>query len=155
MRKYTVPFPELKEVTEIVDLFEITPATNRPIEIYGMRFQQNTELGDEQSEILVGKVSRGWTTSGSGGASVTPKPQDARDVAAGFAAEIVNTTVAKEGTEEIIDDFGFHVATGCELWLPEGSGWRCDAGQTRLTVRLLAKPADALKLVGNLYVAEL
>lgn len=153
-RCYTCRLEKSAE-TEIVDWWEVTPATNKPVEIYGLFLGQSSDFKDEQAEIIPYKVSRGWTTSGSGGNAVTPRALDASDAAVGFAAESMNTTVAKEGTEEILHEDCWNVMAGEKLWLPEGSGWHCSATQTRITIRPLTKPADELTLTGTIYVAEL
>lgn len=154
MRLYSVPFVESAQ-TAIVDWWELTPADDKVLEVIGLELAQNSDFKDEQDEVIIYKVSRGWTTSGSGGSSPTPIPQDENDTAAGFTAEVNNTTVAKEGTEKIIHVGGFNVRAGTgPLWLPEGCGWKCSQAQTRLTIRPVKAPADSLTFSGTVYVRE-
>lgn len=152
-RTYTASFGGVA-VTGAIDLFEITPADDKAIEVVGLFLSQNSDFGDAQDEILGFKISRGWTTGGSGGAAPTPTPMDGIDTAAGFAAETCNTTVAKEGTEVIAHQDSFNVRAGEKLWFPEGCGPHCSQGQTRLTVRLLVAPVDSLTMQGTIYVKE-
>lgn len=153
MRTYTVRIEKVEE-TEIVDWFELVPASNKPIEVIGLFIGQTSDFGDAQAEIIPWKVSRGWSTSGSGGSTPTPTPLDGIDTAAGFSAETMNTTLAKEGTETILHEDSLNVAVGEKLWLPEGCGWKCSAAQNRLTIRPLTKPADAITVTGTVYVRE-
>lgn len=153
MRTYTVPFSK-KEVTGAIDLFEIAPAANKNVEIIGLFINQSSDFGDVQAEILPYRVIRGHATSGSGGEGITPAGTDAIDTAAGFTAEVVNTTIASTGTPIPLHASSFNVAVGEAIWLPEGAGWRCSSTQSRLVVRLETAPADALSMNGTLYVRE-
>jgi hypothetical protein len=154
-RTYSVPFANKVAETEIVDWVELIPADDKALEVIGLFIGQTSDVKDEQSEIIPFKVSRGWTTSGSGGTAITPVPLDNIDTAAGFAAEGMNTTLAKEGAEQIIHVDSFNIMVGEKLWLPEGAGWHCSQTQTRLTIRPLTKPVDELVITGTLYVREL
>lgn len=154
MRIYTVPFSNKVEESAIVDWVELVPAANKIIEVIGFFIGQTSDFGDAQAEIIPFKVSRGWTTAGTGGSAPTPVPLDAIDTAAGFTTGAMRTTVAKEGTETIMHIDSFNVAVGEKLWLPEGAGWKCSAAQTRMTIRPLTAPADALTISGTLYVKE-
>ena len=58
-------------------------------------------------------------------------------------------------TEIILHQDSFNVAVGEKLWLPQGCGWKCSQAQTRLTIRPLTKPTDALTITGTVYVREL
>lgn len=152
-RIYTASF-ESKAFSSEQDLFELVPADDKPIEIIGLFLGQSSDFGDAQAEILPYKVSRGFTVAGSGGAAVTPSPLDAADVAAGFTCNRNNTTGAGTGTEVILHADTFNVAVGEKLWLPEGCGWHCNQGQSRMVVRINKVPADALTFSGTLYVKE-
>lgn len=152
-RCYTVEFDNVA-VTTAVDFFEITPGDDKPIEVYGLFIQQTSDFGDAQAEMLRWRVIRGHTTSGSGGSAPTPRPLNRSGVAAGFAAETCNTTIASVGTPINLHSDGFHIASGIGLWLPEGSEWEASQADTTLVVRLLSTPADALTFSGTLYVRE-
>jgi hypothetical protein len=152
-RVYTVEF-EGVSVTAAVDLFEITPADDKPIEIVGIFVAQSSDVGDAAAEILRYRVIRGHTTGGSGGAAPTPRPLNRSGVAAGFAAETCNTTIASLGSAVNLHSDAFHIASGLALWLPEGCEWEASQGDTTIVVRLMAAPADALTMSGTLYVVE-
>lgn len=152
-RIYTVTFSAVA-VTAAVDLFEIRPATNKPCEVMGLFLGQTSDVGDAAAEILGYTVIRGFTTSGSGGATPTPAPLNRSDSAAGFSAETCNTTVATTGTTATLHADTFHIASGEKLWLPEGCEWELSAADTSLVVRLAAAPADSLTMSGTLFVRE-
>lgn len=152
-RIYTVSFTAVA-VTVAVDLFEITPADDKPIEVIGLFIGQYSDVGDAQAEILPYTVIRGHTTSGSGGSAPTPQPLNRSDSAAGFTAETCNTTAASAGTTKTLHADSFHVASGEKLWLPEGCEWEASQADTTLVVRLGAAPADSLTMQGTIYVRE-
>ncbi len=97
-RTYSVIFSAVA-VTAAQDLFEISPADDKPVEIVAIEIGQKTsDSGDAADELLQLSIIRGFTASGSGGSAPTPGPLDNIDTAAGFAAEVNNTTVANTGT---------------------------------------------------------
>lgn len=153
LRTYAVPFSK-KADTAIVDIFEIAPIANKNIEIIGLFMGQTSDFGDAQAEIIPYRVIRGFTTSGSGGEGVTPGPLDPFDTAAAFAAEVMNTTLAKEGTAVILHAGQMNVAVGEALWLPEGCGWKCTSTQNRIVIRNETAPTDEIALSGTIYVRE-
>jgi hypothetical protein len=152
-RIYTVTFSAVA-VTTAVDLFEIRPADDKPLEVIGFFCGQSSDFGDAQAELLPYTVIRGFTTSGSGGATPTPSPLGRSDTAAGFSAETCNTTAANTGTTATVHADSFHVASGEKLWLPDGCEWGVTQADTSLVVRLAAAPADSLTMSGTLYVRE-
>ncbi len=153
-RIYTVEF-EAQAVTAAVDLFELTPADDKPVEILGLFLGQSSDTGDAAEEILRYRVIRGHTTGGSGGAAPTPRPVKRTDAAAGFAAETLNTTIASAGTGVNLHSDVFNVRSGLQLWLPDTLEWDATQGDTTIVVRLMAAPADSLTMSGTLYVREL
>ena len=152
-RVYSVEFENVG-VTAAQDFFEITPGDDRPIEIIGIELSQSSDVGDAAEEILRYRVIRGHTTSGSGGSAPTPRPLDARDSAAGFTAEVNNTTIASAGTGVNLHSGTFNIRTGLLLWLPPEATWKADQGDTTIVVRLMAAPADSLSMSGTLYIRE-
>lgn len=152
-RFYTVVF-EAVVVTAIQDFFELTPADDKPLAIYGLFIGQTSDVGDAQDEMLRYQIIRGHTTSGSGGTAPTARPLNRSDSAAGFAAEVNNTTQASTGTTHTLHTDEFNVRVGEKLWLPAGSWWSASQADTTLVVRLAAAPVDALTMSGSLYVAE-
>lgn len=150
---YAVRFTAVK-ISAAVDLFELTPADDIPIELVGLFIGQSSDVGDAASEILPFNVIRGHTTSGSGGSAATIRALNGRSPTAGFAAETNNTTAAKEGTEEVLHSHTMNIMVGYEVWWPEGAAPRCDQGQTRMVVRLAAAPADEITVSGTALVRE-
>jgi hypothetical protein len=156
MRMYTVQFDNVS-VSAIQDLFELTPAANKAIELVAMHFSQTgvADVGDAAEEMLAVQVIRGYTSSGSGGSTVTPSVVKPADTAAGFTCEANNTTVASTGTAVILDTRNFNVRAGLDYIWPPGMEHGANAGHTTMCVRLVRAPADAITLSGTAYVREI
>lgn len=152
-RVYTVTFSAVS-VAAAQDLFEVTPASNRPIEIVGIELGQTSDFGDAQDEGLQISFVRGHTTSGSGGTAATPGAMSPLDTAAGFAAEVNNTTIAATGTTVTLMTGVWNVRAGYINWFPEEARPSATSTNTTLVVRQTA-PADAITMSGTLYVREL
>lgn len=150
---YTVVFGGVAATAQ-QDLFEITPADDRPIEILGLHLSQTTELGDAAEEQLRIAVIRGHTTSGSGGSAPTPQLTDPRDSAAGFTAEVNNTTIASAGTSVTLHEDSWNVRVPYAHYWPPECAIGADQGNTTIVVRLLTTPADSITINGTLYVRE-
>lgn len=150
---YTVSFTKIA-VTVAVDAWELTPADDKPISVYGLFLGQSSDFGDAAAEILPYRVIRGHTVAGSGGATTTPRPLDRSGATAGFTCKTNNTTAANTGTAADLHADSFHVASGEKLWLPEGSEWEASQADTTLIIRLATAPADSLDMSGTLYVRE-
>lgn len=152
-RLYTVSFTAIA-VTAAVDIFELTPADDKPIEILGFFWGQSSDVGDAAAEQIGYRVVRGHTTPGSGGAPTTPRPLNRSGAAAGFTCKTNNTTAASAGTTNDLHSDVINVQAGEKLWLPEGCEWEASQGDTTILVRLAAAPADSLTTHGTLYVRE-
>lgn len=154
-RVYTVGFDNVS-VSAIQDLFELTPADDKPIKLRGLVISQTGvgDIGDAAEEFLPIKISRGFTTSGSGGSAPTPQALDSAGAAAGFTAEVNNTTVANTGTETVLHYDNFNVRAGYMIWFPQDCEPKASQANTTMTVRLTRAPADAITLSGTLYVEE-
>lgn len=153
-RVYTATF-DGTAVTVGADIFEIIPASNRPIAVVGLFLGQSSDVGDAAEEILRYQIIRGYTTSGSGGTTAAAGPAlDEFEAAAGFTFEACNTTGATGGTPVILHSGTFNVRVGEPLWFPPGMQPRCSAAQNRLVVRLTAAPADSLTMTGTIYIEE-
>lgn len=153
-RMYTVEF-EAVAVTVAVDFFELTPADDKPIAIWGLFLSQSSDVGDAAEEILRYRIIRGHTTSGTGGAAPTPAPLNHIDTAAGFTAETNNTTIASVGTVANLMSDTFNVRTGLQLIFPPELRPQASQANTTIVVRLMAAPADSLTMSGTLFVEEL
>ena len=154
-RVYSVVFGAVS-VSAAQDFFEISPADDKPVQLVGITFDQtgNSDVGDAAEEMLRWSVIRGHSTGGSGGSAPTPRPMAPNDAAAGFAAEVNNTTVASAGTAVTLHEGAFNVRAGCIFWWPEGCEPAATQGNTTIVVRGVA-PADAITLSGTLYVREM
>lgn len=135
------------------DLVELTPADDKPIELFGIQIFSLTEVQEAQEEWLRCCVVRGNTTTGNG-TSATPQPLNPNAAAAGFTAKTYGSTLASAGTAVNLMPFGVQVRAGYEIFLPEDCGFICAQG-TLLCVRLLAGPADDLNADLNFWVREL
>lgn len=142
-------------VTAAQDVFEITaPATSRVL-IRGIRIGQYTDAGDAAAEILSVLVIRGYTTSGSGGSSVTPVNLHGWSGApsASSTVEANNTTVANTGTAVTLLADTMNVQAGWQYYPAPHDHMVLDYSQ-RLVVRITA-PADSLTMNGTLIFQEI
>ncbi len=155
-RVYTVVFGAVS-VSAAQDLFELTPADDKPIEIIGLSLCQtgNSDVGDAAEECLRFSIIRGHTTSGSGGSAPTPGVLNPYDTAAGFTAEVNNTTIASAGTTVVLHEDSFNVRAGYVNWWPERARPAASQANTTMVVRLNSAPADAITLSGTITVREL
>ena len=155
-RMYTVNFAAVS-LSAAQDLFELTPADDKPIEICGLFLSQTgvSDVGDAAEEMLRIEIIRGHTTSGSGGSAPTPVPVKPTAVAAGFSAEVNNTTIAPSGTTTTVHEDAFNVRSGYQFWWPDGAEPGASQANTTLVVRMPGAPADAITVSGTLYVREL
>lgn len=154
-RPYTVPFA-FATVTNAggdTDLWELTPADDKPIEIFGLEVYTTSELAEAQEEWLGLSIIRGHATSGNGGA-VTPTPLNSIDTASGFTAETNGTTIASTGTAVTSWVGGCQVRNGLQIWWPQGAGHWASQANTLIVVRMTTTVADDVTLGGTLYVNE-
>lgn len=152
-RTYTVQFENVA-VTAAQDFFEITPADDKPVKIVGLFLSQSSDVADAAEEMLRVSIIRGHATSGSGGSAPTPAVLDPVDTAAGFTAEVNNTTIASAGTGVTLHSESFNIRTGYANWWPPEVCPRASQANTTIVVRLLAAPADSLSMSGTLYLEE-
>lgn len=137
------------------DLFELTPADDKPIRILGLVIGQTSDVGDTNSENLGIKISRGFTATGSGGnAAANGVPLDPNDATSGFTFESNNTTVASSGTEAVLFSDVWNTQAGYQVWFPEGAQPQGSQANTLVTVRVTA-PADAVTLSATVFVQEI
>lgn len=151
---YTVEFENVA-VAAAQDFFQFDPAAERPVELTGLFLSQFSEVTTNvgEDEFLRYRIIRGHTTTGSGGSAPTARPVDEFQSAAGFGAQVNNTTIASAGTGVNLHSDSFNIRTGLQLWWPDGHGPR-SAGANLLVVRLLAAPADSVTMAGTAYVRE-
>lgn len=152
-RTYTVQFENVG-VTATQDLFELTPADDKPVRILGLFIGQNSDVGDAAEEMLRINIIRGFTSSGSGGSAPTPQPVRRSDGAAGFAAEVNNTTKATTGTTKTMWSHSVNIRSGLEMYFPEDMEIEATQADTTIVVRLENSPTDSLSMDATLLVAE-
>lgn len=153
-RMYTLVFRGIA-ATAVQDIFEVTPADDKPVRIAGLFLSQDTDAGDAEEEVLDLRIRRGNTTSGSGGAAVTPEAINPSDAAAGATAERNNTTQASAGTVDELHADAWNVRVPYQMWWPEDTRPMATQGNTTMCVSLETAPADSITISGTLYIEEM
>lgn len=158
-RIYSVPFAAAT-VTSAggnTDLWELTPADDKPIKLRGFRLSQISEVGDAAEEGLDIAVMRlpATVTSGNGGA-VTPVALDSADAAAGFAAETNGPTVATtSSTAVVMDEFGWNNRNSpLEIWYPDVQFCPKVKQAEAMVIRMNTSLADDMTFSGCAFVEE-
>lgn len=160
MRIYTVPFTAtVANSGGNADLWELTPADDKPIRLRGFRLGQTSEVADAAEEGLsISIIHLGATvTSGSDGSSVTPVAVDVSvNVAAGFAAEVNNATVATtSGTATTIEELAWNIRMSpLEVWYPDRDFCPTARQASALVIRLNTTVADDVTFCGTAWVEE-
>jgi hypothetical protein len=153
-RFYAVTFENVT-VSAAQDFFEITPADDKPVLLHACYLSQSSDVGDAAEEMLRVKIIRGHATGGSGGSAPTPTPLNPSDAAAGFAAEVNNTTIASTGTAVDLHAEAFNIRSGWQFIPTPEARPVANQAQSTIVIRLMAAPADALSMSGTLIVEEL
>ena len=149
-RIYTASFSAVATTTA-TDIFEITCAADRPIDIMGWTVFQTTDLGDAQEEVIDLTIQRS-VTAGSGGSSVTPADYGGRGESSSDAT--VNrmvTTAHTSGT--VLLRKGWNIRIPEEFWLPPELYIYIDAGTDPVTLTMTA-PADSITVSGSIIWRE-
>ncbi len=156
-RIYQVPIPFVAQTAQI-DVFELTAAAEKPCRIHEIFLANSTEIGDAQEEQLTLKLKRanGTVTSGSGGTTPTPVPQDPRDGVAGLTAEVNNTTKLLVGTGTITDErlFSWNVRQPFQMIFTPETRPMIVGGEKKV-LELTTTPADSITMGGYVLVEEL
>lgn len=151
-RCYSVSFAAVA-VTAQQDFFELVAAAGKPLRILGYELSQSSDVGDAAEEGLSVLLKSGSTTSGSGGSTPTPTPNNVTDTAAGFTAEANNTTKASAGTIVTHHATNWNVRQALLVMYPEKLQPEI-AGGRRATLELGTTPADSLTCSGTIWVEE-
>jgi hypothetical protein len=140
------------------DLLEILPADDKPVKLLGFALGQTSEVGDTAEEGVRISVIRlpATVTSGSGGATPVIAATDSADTAAGFAAEVNNTTVATtSGTGVTLAELGWNERnTPYEFWFPP----RCEPIVKQgegLVIRAQTTLADDVSIACTFWLEEM
>lgn len=149
---YTATFAA-QAVSAASDLWEILAPASTPVALREIRIGQYTDFGDAAAELISIQIIRGYTTTGSGGAAVTPvclKPWNTN--AAGSTVKRNNTTVAQDGTGAVLLADTFNVASGW-WYRPPAQEFIMLSAATRLVVRITA-PVDSITMNSTLVFEE-
>ena len=155
---YTCPLVEasITAANTDYDLWEFTPADDRPLELVAFNIGVTGEVGDAQDETLTIKISRGFATTGSGGnAAVAGSKLDPRDATSGFTFESANSTVATAGTEVVLFVDSYNVRVGGTWVFPEIMRPRVEQTDVLMVIRQMTTVADTMTLSGTAWVREL
>ena len=158
-RIYSIPFQgTVTNAGGDSDLFEVSPASNKPCKLRGFTLGQTSEVGDAAEEGLRISVIRlpATFTSGSGGSAVTPVPMDSADPASGATCEAGNTTVATtSGTAAIIEELAWNERMSpFEHWYPDAQFCPKVKNGEGLVVRMQTTPADDFSFAGTAWIEE-
>jgi hypothetical protein len=147
-------------VSAAQDVFQLTTHATSRIEICEIFLGQYSDAGDAAAEMLSVQLVRGHTTTGSGGAAVTPVNFEPWSRAAVTTVLRNNTTIAADGTAVILHSEAFNVQGGW-LYKPFKSGDDNErpkveaAGATNgLFVVRITAPADAVTMNGTIKWRE-
>jgi len=153
---YTCSFVEqtIAQSSGDYDLWEITCADDKPVEIVAVFLGNKSEVGDAADEMLSITIVRGNTSGGSGGSNSTEQPLDPSDGAASFSVVERNSTIASSGTEARLVSDTFNVRGGLQWIFPEMMRPKSIQGSL-LVVRLHSAVADDLTLNGTIWIREL
>lgn len=158
-RIYTVPYAgTLTNAGGDTDLFELTPADDKPIRLIGLILSQTSEVADAAEEGLrISIIHLGATVTSGNGTSVTPVPNDLADSAAGFTAEANGATVAtSSGTSTTMYEFAWNIRISpMEIpWPDERRAPLCRQGSA-LVVRCQTTAADDISIAITAIVEEI
>jgi hypothetical protein len=145
---YSVPWDPVA-LTAQVDLVELVNPSTHASELTGLFLNNITDFGDGQEEIFSLNFIRGYTTSGSGGGSVTPVALNALLGAFGGTAERTNTTLATGGSPIICLTSGWNVRDAGPVEIPIPEGRVRFAPSERLVIRIDRAPADSITVGGT------
>lgn len=154
---FAVPFSAIA-VTAAQDCFEIVAGSTKPLWLISVHLGQYSDFGDAQAELLSVLIQRAYTTTGSGGASVTPQPILDGGDACDATAFRNNTTVATGGTAETVFSGAWNVQAPFyyePAYDPRGffdARPSLSPGE-RMVVRITA-PADSITMNGTLVFQE-
>jgi hypothetical protein len=153
---YSAPMDALA-FTAATDVFEITPAADRPILIYGMQLGQTTDLGDANEEVLrIGLYTD--VSAGATGTALTEVPYSNESA----LGAVTTAVVANRGTPStggtLIDIIPWNIRIPLN-WFPipelrvKLSAIAAE-GPTS-SFRLMSAPGDSITVSGCLYWTEI
>jgi hypothetical protein len=151
-RMYTVVVAGTASPAAAFDLFELNPVAEKPIAIHRVRIAQTSESTTEEEQLAF-SIIRGHSTSGSGGSAPTPTPLTPATAAAGFGAEVMNTTVATGGSPVTMFTDALNTRAGYDMaFSPEERPGSVNGSRL---VGTISAPADAITFRATIFVEEL
>ena len=148
---YTATFAALA-VSAAQDVWEILAPASTPVALREIRIGQYTDFGDAAAELISIQIIRGYTTTGSGGAAVTPVNLAPWSLTSGSTVARNNTTLAQDDTGAVLLADTFNVASGW-WYRPPQQEFILLAAATRLVVRITA-PADSITMNSTIVFEE-
>lgn len=152
-RIYSAVFNDVT-VTVAQDFFELNAPADAVVELLEVHISQQLEIGDAMEEMLNILIKTGATASGTGGTNPTPVPRAFGDPAFGGVVDANNTT--KAGTGTIVT----HLARWWNVRVPFDLIFTPEttiilSPSARLTVELVAAPADTMDISGEIIFKEI
>ena len=140
-------------VSAAQDIFEIVTSATSRVRIREIRIGQYSDAGDAAAELLSVQIIIGHTTSGSGGASVTPlNVNRLTTISASSTVERNNTTIAADGTPLTLFSDAWNIQAGW-WYSPDEASMILMPVSSRLVVRSTL-PADAITMNATLTFEE-
>jgi hypothetical protein len=152
-RDYVVSFEKVS-VSAVQDLFQITGASGKIIQILGFSIDDvDTTAPQDQQIVLRCRYLPATVSNGSGGSSVTPAKVDPGDSAASFTCLANNTSKATtSGTAVVLFEGGANVKAGREFYF---SGKPTIGPSEAFVIELITAPATTLTMNGTAWVREM
>lgn len=137
------------------DVFEIVAGSTTRVRLHEVRLGQTTDFGDATAEGLSVTLIRGFTTTGSGGAAVTPVNLSGHANALPAASTVKrnNTTLAQDGSGATIFADAWNIADSW-YYTPANEQMPILEKDQRLVVRVSA-PADEITMNATLVFEEI
>ncbi len=130
------------------DFFELVPDGTTRIRILEIEINQASDFGDAQAEIRPILIIRGHTTTGSGGAAVTPVNVNPYGRVSVTTVARNNTTLASAGSPETVLASGWHLQAGFIFRQPE------DVARDPYRRHIVVKPSQRLVIRLAVAVAD-
>jgi hypothetical protein len=153
---YSAPVDALA-FTAATDVFECTPAADRPAIIYGFRLGQTTDLQDAAEEVLrIGIYTD--VTAGSTGTALTEVPYSNESALAAPTMAVVSNRGTPSSGGTLIDIISWNIRIPLE-WFPipelRPKFSNIAAEGPVSSFRLLSAPTDSITVSGCLYWTEI
>ena len=154
MALYWVTAATAASPTAAFDAIELVEAGTGLIAVRRVLLYQTTDLSDAAEEVLRVEWIRGTVSaSGSGGQTTAKTPLDARDSAATFTAELLNTTTATITSPVSLYVGGWNIRIPLDILFPPGEHIIVRNGE--VAVFRVSAPADAITVQASCLVEEL